>query len=321
MMQTGPRADGSDLLVQHAAIVDRNGPRRVTAIAHCLPAAVSVCRAGDPNSRKIQVAGSCIVFFTTAFAIVLYGCALALAHVSMISLLSLLVVFSASTISSVGGFAFSAICGAVLFHVVAAPIHAVQIMLVSSIAIQAMSVSALRNQLDWHLLGTFVAGGAFGLPFGIYLLLHTSHALYTLLFGGVLIAYGTWMLFRPPLQVGATHWVADVLVGVIGGVTGGVAAFPGAFVTVWCGTKGWDKGRQRGVYQPYILIMQLMTLGLIALNGHTSGGGFDPTVLFYIPAALAGAWLGLSYFHRLSDRQFDLAVNGLLVASGAGLVL
>jgi hypothetical protein len=36
---------------------------------------------------------------------------------------------------------------------------------------------------------------------------------------------------------------------------GGLAEFPGAFVTIWCGLNGWDKARQRGVYQPFILGM------------------------------------------------------------------
>jgi uncharacterized membrane protein YfcA len=39
----------------------------------------------------------------------------------------------------------------------------------------------------------------------------------------------------------------------------------------------------------------------------------------FIPAALAGAWLGLRIFQRLSDRQFELAVNLLLVLSGISL--
>ena len=38
-------------------------------------------------------------------------------------------------------------------------------------------------------------------------------------------------------------------------------------------------------------------------------------------AALLGAWFGLRIFRRLSDRQFELVVNALLIASGIGLVL
>jgi len=34
-----------------------------------------------------------------------------------------------------------------------------------------------------------------------------------------------------------------------------------------------------------------------------------------------GAWFGLRIFKRLSDRQFQLAVNLLLIASGGGLIV
>ena len=41
----------------------------------------------------------------------------------------------------------------------------------------------------------------------------------------------------------------------------------------------------------------------------------------FIPAALLGAWFGLRIFKRLSDRQFERAVNLLLIASGVGLIV
>ena len=41
----------------------------------------------------------------------------------------------------------------------------------------------------------------------------------------------------------------------------------------------------------------------------------------FIPAALLGAWLGLRIFKRFSDRQFELAVNLRLIASGLGPIV
>ena len=53
--------------------------------------------------------------------------------------------------------------------------------------------------------------------------------------------------------------------GFLGGLTGGLAGFPGASVTIWCALKGWDKAHQRGVYQPFILCMQPISLLAIQL--------------------------------------------------------
>jgi uncharacterized membrane protein YfcA len=60
---------------------------------------------------------------------------------------------------------------------------------------------------------------------------------------------------------------------------------------------------------------------LLASTASSIAGFAFSTTLAFVPAALLGAWLGLRIFKRLSDRQFELAVNLLLVVSGVGLIL
>jgi uncharacterized protein len=119
--------------------------------------------------------------------------------------------------------------------------------------------------------------------------------------------------------------LGDALAGAAGGITGGLAAFPGACVTIWCGLQGWAKERQRAVFQPYILLMQAAALAWMQLLPAAPGGGAWRVGLgeaaSFLPPALLGTLCGLSLFHRLSDRQFGLAVNLLLIASGAALML
>ena len=62
------------------------------------------------------------------------------------------------------------------------------------------------------------------------------------------------------------HALFDGVAGFLGGVTGGAAAFPGAFVTIWCGFKGFSKERQRGIYQPFILIVQVAAVAVLAVS-------------------------------------------------------
>jgi hypothetical protein len=233
------------------------------------------------------------------------------------------IVFGAAALSSVAGFAFSAICGALLFHVMP-PVLAVQLMMVCSIAIQGLSVLALRHTIDWRVLSRFLLGGLFSIPLGVYLLLNLDAAIYCRVLGGFLVAYGTFMLVRPTARLQFRRGWVDGLVGLLGGITGGFAGFPGAFVTIWCGLQGWDKDRQRGVYQPFILIMQALALTTIALVATGSSRRLHPMgigVLAYVPAALLGTWCGLGWYRRLSDVQFTAAVNLLLIAAGAALVL
>lgn len=231
-------------------------------------------------------------------------------------------VFLASTLSSIAGFAFSAICGAMLFHLLDNPVMVVQVMIVCSIAIQFFSVMTLRNTIEWKHLGRFLTGGVAGLPLGVFLLTHLTVAHYMKIIGLFLVAYGCYMLLRRPASKVFARPIGDYVAGFLGGLTGGFAAFPGAFVTIWCGWKGWSKDRQRGVYQPFILIMQVLALGLITLvqSSHSLRGAIDFSTLSYVPGAVLGTWCGIAIFRRLSDRQFASAVNVLLIVSGIGLL-
>ena len=237
-------------------------------------------------------------------------------------LVPLLAVLVASMVSSIIGFAFSALAGAVLFHVIDSPVYAVQVMIVCSIAIQLYCVVSLWRVIAWRSLPLFLMGGLAGVPVGAWLLTHLPSGTYRGVLGGLLIAYGSWLLFKRPTQPLRWGAWADLSAAFLGGLTGGLAGFPGASVTIWCGLKGWDKAQQRGVYQPFILCMQPVSLLAIQLMQPASSTAppLDWQTLVFVPAALAGAWAGLRIFKRLSDRQFELAVNLLLVFSGLSLV-
>lgn len=236
---------------------------------------------------------------------------------------ALIVVLAAATIGSIAGFAFSALCGALLFHLLGSPIYVVQVLIVCSIAIQSLSVASLWRSIDWRSLPIFLAGGILGIPAGVYLLLHLDCATYRDVIGALLVAYGGYLLVRRPtrsLQLGP---LADMGAGFLSGITGGLLGLPSAFVTIVCGLKGWDKARQRGVYQPFILCMQPITLLAISLMQPASSHAMplDSRTLPFISAALLGTWIGLRIFKQLTDGQFRLVVNALLIISGVALIV
>jgi hypothetical protein len=251
-----------------------------------------------------------------------YGALLGLLQLPHAEAPGLLVVLTAAALSSIVGFAFSAICGAFLFNMIEDPVRVVQVMVTCSIAIQAVTVWTLRRDIAWGRLPCFLLGGFVGLPIGLGLLTHLDRAVYMRTIGGLLLAYGLWMLLRPGLaKPQAESLAGDTVIGMLGGVTGGLAGFPGALVTMWCARLGWDKRRQRGLYQPFILVMQVVTLLALQLVAAEGGAGLDPAILSYVPAALLGTLCGLAVFRRLSDLQFAACVNLLLIASGLGMLL
>jgi len=238
---------------------------------------------------------------------------------SATALLTLAVVFSAALVSSVVGFAFSALAGAGLMHLYDHPSDAVEIMVLCSIAIQLYCVFAIRRSIQWRRLLPFLVGGAACVPAGVWLLSRVSYDAFAIGLGAFLTGYGAVMLWRPQGRIWAGSWWIDVCVGALGGVTGGLAAFPGAFVTMWCSVRGWDKSVQRGVTQPFILAMQLITLG--TMQAQHLAVHIDSIRIEGMLAALFAAFVGMRVFRSLSNRQFAWLLNGLLMVSGALMIL
>ncbi|WP_149539946.1 sulfite exporter TauE/SafE family protein [Siccirubricoccus phaeus] len=233
-----------------------------------------------------------------------------------------LAVLLVSAVSALGGFAFSALCAPLLQLLGVEPVAAVRLMLVASIGSQCLGLWLLRREIALPPLLPFLAGGLATLPLGQALLLHLPPGRYQAALGGLLFAYGLWMLLRPPRPLvlgprGAR--LGDVLAGAVGGLTGGLAAFPGAAVVPWCGLRGWPKQRQRAVFQPYILVMQLAGLALLALRA-PGAGALSWAELGAVPPALLGTALGMGLFGRLSERCFFLVVHLLLLAAGLALL-
>jgi uncharacterized protein len=275
------------------------------------------------NSGQLSRTHPFAFFGAAVVVLAVYGSVLSGVGKTTLPLWTMAAVFTAAAVSSIAGFAFSAICGAVLFHLLDDPVYAVNIMMICSVGGQALMVWALRRDIVWRSLWAFLAGAALGLPFGLFVLLHSRPATYTAIIGWVLVVYALFMIFRRPVSIHRQHAWLDVVAGVLGGVTGGAAAFPGASVTIWCSFKGWSKERQRGVYQPFILIVQIAAVAGIAAS-HVGGmveRSFDFSGIAYLPAMLLGSSCGLALFKRLNDRQFALIVNVLLILSGASFVI
>jgi uncharacterized membrane protein YfcA len=228
------------------------------------------------------------------------------------------VMLLAALVSSIAGFAFSALAGSALAYLKMDPLHAVQAMVVCSTASQLYAVWNIRDSIRWTPLWPMITAGVITVPLGVWLLRHVNPSSYVVGLGLFLTAYGCYVVMRRENRVVRGNASFDATVGALGGITGGLAGFPGAFVTIWCSMRGWDKLRQRATYQPYILVMQITTIG--CLWWQAPGDVSVTQNLTFVPFALLGAIGGLAVFRRLTNKQFHGAVSILLVVSGVGLL-
>jgi uncharacterized protein len=230
-------------------------------------------------------------------------------------------VFAGALVSGFAGFAFSAVAGAFLLHVMP-PVEAVPLMMACSIMVQGASLVTLRNSMRWRGSLGYIAGGALGIPPAIYLLHHVDTWTFRVGFGAFLVAYAAYMFFRPTVAClrGVQSRLRDAAVGFAGGVVGGLTAMPGALPTIWCDLRGLAKEHQRGLVQPFIAVMQCAALALLA-----SAGGFSSGVLVNLvvtlPALAAGTALGIILFGRVDQATFRRIILAILFAGGIALVL
>jgi uncharacterized protein len=228
-------------------------------------------------------------------------------------------VFAGAVVSGLVGFAFSAVAGAVLLHVLP-PIEAVPLMMACSIVTQGISLVALRGSVKWRGSPVLTLAGAIGIMPALYLLHHIEAQTFRIGFGAFLAVYAGWMLLSPAMThireaPGRLH---NAVVGFGGGLVGGLTAMPGALPTMWCDLRGMPKDQQRGLVQPYITAMQLFALALLlSRNGLSTKVLLDLTLS--LPALIAGAALGIIIFGKVDNALFRHIVLSVLLV--AGLIL
>jgi uncharacterized protein len=230
-------------------------------------------------------------------------------------------VFAGAVVSGLMGFAFSAVAGAILLHVLP-PTEAVPLMMACSIVTQGVSLVALRGTVTWRGNPVLIAGGILGMLPALYLLQHIDPGIFRMGFGTFLVAYSGYMLLRPAAAGTrqAPGRLRAAMIGFGGGLVGGLTAMPGALPTLWCNYHGMPKDQSRGLVQPYITTLQLFALGLMLAHNTLSKNALLG-MTYSFPALAAGAAVGVIMFRRVNDALFRSVVLVVLLFAGALLVV
>ncbi len=239
------------------------------------------------------------------------------------------ILFFAGLMSGLSGFGFSAIGSSCLLFI--QPRLAVPLLMALSTANQFMSISQLRKDMPktWKEAwpsGTapYVVGGVLGVPLGIWLLNHLPAAKLMFAFGLFLVIYSVFSLFKPSnLKMNSSFGASSgMVVGFIGGTLGGFTAFPGAAVVVWTGLQDLSKQLTRSIVQPFILVLQVMSLATTAYAyPAVFGREFWILLAVTVPIVLPGTLGGVFLYRRISDINFRRVSFALLGISGSGLLL
>ncbi len=217
------------------------------------------------------------------------------------------------------GFAFGLAASAIWLHRID-PLHSAILITGCGVLLHLTTIWQQRQHVDFGRVWPFVIGGLAGVPIGVLFLAHTDAGVLKIALGVFLTVFGTYALLAPKLATftGGGR-PADIAIGFIGGILGGLGGYSGVLPTIWTQLRGWPKEIARAVYQPYVIIMQAITLAGIMLVA------FDPAglmlLIVVLPPLLLGTWIGWKLYGRLDDRRFRQALALLLIGSGLTLVL
>ncbi|MGJ4999133.1 sulfite exporter TauE/SafE family protein [Bradyrhizobium sp. HKCCYLR20261] len=229
-------------------------------------------------------------------------------------------VFFGAFVSGLAGFAFSAVAGAILLHMLQ-PLEAVPLMMACSVGVQATNLWALRASIRWKESVVLIIGGLLGVPLALWLLHNAETRVFQQIFGLTIAIYAGTMLCKPALgSLQPMSRSRTAIIGFGGGLIGGLTAMPGALPTIWCEMHGLPKTEQRGLVQPFIAVMQIASLTMMLARQDLSSKVVIDLALS-IPALLAGTALGVFAFRKVNDALFRKIILGILLLSGLLLVV
>jgi uncharacterized membrane protein YfcA len=216
------------------------------------------------------------------------------------------------------GFAFGLAASSIWLHRID-PLHSTILITGCGVLLHLTTIWPQRQHVELARLWPFVAGGLAGIPIGVYFLAHTDAGILKITLGIFLLAFGSYALAAPRLHtITAGGRTADAAVGFVGGILGGIGGYSGVLPTIWTQLRGWPKEIARGVYQPYVIIIQAITLAGILIVAFDRAGLI--LLIAVLPPLLLGTWIGWQLYGRLNERRFRQGLAILLIASGATLV-
>lgn len=217
------------------------------------------------------------------------------------------------------GFAFGLAASAIWLHRID-PLQSGMLIAGCGLMLHLTTIWQQRQHVEPARIWPFVAGGLVGVPIGVHLLAYTDAGALKIVLAVFLIAFGAYALLAPKLPaVTGGGRPADVSIGFIGGILGGLGGYSGVLPTIWTQLRGWPKEMARAVYQPYVIVMQAVTLAGILWVARDRA---DLKLLVMIlPPLFLGTWIGWKLYGKLDDRRFRQAIAVLLIASGFTLIV
>ena len=168
----------------------------------------------------------------------------------------------------------------------------------------------MKNEIKIKEVKNLVIGSLIGTPLGAYFLSSFDSGLLKQILGFLILIFLIFTVFKIIKPVGLNrNW--GYVFGFIAGVLGGAFNTNGPPILIYMFLQGWNKTEQKAVLTGFFVIATIaiiishISMGILTLNILTD-------FLYYLPAVLAGIYLGHYLFGKVSTEFYNkLVLTGL----------
>ncbi|WP_435922471.1 sulfite exporter TauE/SafE family protein [Paenibacillus sp. DYY-L-2] len=168
-------------------------------------------------------------------------------------------------------------------------------------------------------IALLVLSGIAAAPVGSSLLYYVDEAVLKIAAGGLIVLFSAVMLSGKTFPV-RNEKLGFVTVGLTSGLLNGSISMSGPPVALFLSNQGTDKMAFKANLTFYALILNAVTLMSYFYNG-VLDGAIAGTLLWAIPAMVAGVLLGIWAGSKLEETLFRKLVLALIIVSGSWTLL
>jgi uncharacterized membrane protein YfcA len=230
------------------------------------------------------------------------------------------VVFLASVLAGGTGFGYSLVCAPLLLLAGIPLAEVVVVNLTVGVATRIGAVLRLRHSVDRQRSTWLVAGCVPGVLVGQLVLDRVDDDALKVVAGSVaVVAAGYLLLRRPPSPTGGPRTVSRLapgIAGVLGGFLGITTSMNGPPPVILLSHRNVPPREFIADMAVYLLVCNVLALTVLGLVGGLSLDRVGLLLACWLPGAVLGNTVGVTYGSRLPPRPFRLLTLGLVVVTG-----
>ncbi|WP_010197806.1 sulfite exporter TauE/SafE family protein [Bacillus sp. m3-13] len=228
----------------------------------------------------------------------------------------ILIILIASVLQTSTGFGFSILATPFLL-LLFKPSEAIQINLILSLIISMALIMKIRKDIDFGILGRFVAGSIIGLPIGMTIFLLIDIDRLKLAVSLIILVLTVMLVLKFRIKQSKKR---DLLVGGLSGLFTTSIGMPGPPLLLYFSGTNTEKEKLRGTTLAFFLFIYFVSL-VIQMIFVGTNKTIWASILWGLPLVFVGLYVGQLLFKWINQRIFRIFTYIILIFTGIYLMI